>query len=179
MSRKVVYLSNAALKGKSRGTSRGECPEKRPIEEEYDLSNNEISLMKESFELLDTSGTGVVEKKDLEEILDLMKSDCLIGARMLQDLLKSDEPITLDVFIKHLQNSKGDRKTKEGVKKVFELIDNGEGKVTFDCLKNMCKELSETLTDEQIQDAIDKIAPETKSITMEQFQALLKPKKTR
>jgi Ca2+-binding EF-hand superfamily protein len=179
MSRKIVYLSNAALKGKSRGNSRGESPEKRPIEEEYDLSNNEISLIKESFELMDTKGTGVVEKKDLEEILDSIKTDCLIGARMLQDLLESDEPITLDVFIRHLQNSKGDKTTKEGIRKIFGLIDNGEGKVTFDCLKNMCKELSETLTDEDIQDAIDKIAPESKCITIEEFQALLKPKKTR
>lgn len=62
-----------------------------------------------------------------------MKTDCLIEARMLQNLLESDEPITLDVFIRHLLNSKVTEKIRKAFKKKFGLIDNGEGRVTFNC----------------------------------------------
>ncbi|OMJ85694.1 hypothetical protein SteCoe_12967 [Stentor coeruleus] len=172
-------MSNAALKGKNRGNTRGETPDKRPLEADYNLNDNDIALMKEAFELLDTTGTGVIDKSDLEGTLGAMKSDCQIGARMLDDLLNSDEPITLDVFIKHLQNSRGDKNTKEGVQKVFGLIDNGEGMLTADTLKSMLRELGESISDEQVQETIDKLAPETKCISMAQFQSLMRPGKAR
>ena len=179
MSRKSLYLSTASLKGKTRGTSRGETPDKRSIEDDFDMNDSDIALMKAVFQILDANDTGVINKTDLISTLDLLKTDCQIGTRMLQDLTTLDEEITLDVFIRHLQNTRGNKNTKEGVKRVFNLIDNGEGKITAESLKNMCKELGENMTDEQILRVLEKIAPDKKCISSEEFIALMRSTKTR
>ncbi|OMJ84940.1 hypothetical protein SteCoe_13848 [Stentor coeruleus] len=179
MSRKSLYLSAASLKGKTRGTSRGETPDKRSLEDDFDMNDSDIALMKAAFQILDTNETGVINKTDLISVLDILKTDCQIGTRMLQDLTTLDEEITLDVFIRHLQNTRGNKNTKEGVKKVFKLIDNGEGKVTVESLKNMCKELGENVSDEQIMGVLEKIDPDNKCISSEEFIALMRQTKNR
>ena len=179
MSRKSLYLSAASFKGKTRGKSRGKTPDKRSIEDDFDINDSDITLMKEAFHILDVNDTGVINKRDLISVLDLMKEDCIIGQRMLQDLSNLEEEITLDIFIRHLQKTRGNKSSKEGIQSVFNLIDNGEGKVTVESLKEMCKELGESISDEHIRDALDKISPDTKCITQDEFMTLMKPNKTR
>ncbi|OMJ78596.1 hypothetical protein SteCoe_21576 [Stentor coeruleus] len=179
MSRKSLYLSAASFKGKTRGKSRGKTPDKRLIEDDFDLADSDISLMKEAFYILDVNDTGVINKRDLISVLDIMKEDCIIGQRMLQDLSNLEEEITLDVFIRHLKKTRGNKSSKEGIQSVFNLIDNGEGKITLESLKEMCKEIGESVSDEQIRDALDKLSPDTKFISQDEFIALMKPNKSR
>ncbi|OMJ85086.1 hypothetical protein SteCoe_13673 [Stentor coeruleus] len=179
MSRKSLYLSAASFKGKTRGKSRGKTPDKRLIEDDYDINDNDISLMKEAFYILDINDAGVINKRDFISVLELMKEDCIIGQRMLQDLSSLEEDITIDIFIRHLQKKRGNKTSKEGIQSVFNLIDNGEGKVTLESLKEMCKEIGESIPDEQIRDALDKLSPDTKCITEDEFMVLMKPNKSR
>jgi len=178
MSRKSLYFSQAQFKGKSRGNSRGQTPDKRSLEDDLDMNDKDIMLMKEAFEIMDTEGTGVISKEALEATLGMLKGGCDIGEKMLKGLGDLKE-INFYEFVKHLEKSKGDPKTDEGIDSIFKLVGNEEGKIDFECLKKLCKELGDKVSDEEIQNSMEKIAPGRGYITQEEFKTLMKPRRRR
>jgi Ca2+-binding EF-hand superfamily protein len=178
MSRKSLYFSQAQYKGKSRGNSRGQTPDKRSLEDDLDMADKDIMLMKEAFDIMDTEGTGVISKEALEATLGMLKGACEIGEKMLKGLAELNE-INFYEFVNHVQNSKGDPKTNEGIDSIFKLVGNEEGKIDFESLKNLCKELGDKVSDEEIKNSIEKIAPGRGYITQEEFKTLMKPRRRR
>lgn len=179
MSRKSLYLSESQFKGKTRGNTRGKTPDKRSLDEDFEFSAKELSLIREAFEIIDTSETGVISKEDLLSILELMKGDFDIGQRMLQDLTSMNELITFDIFARHILRNRGNRHTLEGVGKIFDLIDNGKGKITVECLQNLCDTLGEHISEREIENSIKKIAPEAGYINFDEFLAVMNPNKSK
>ena len=174
MSKKNLYMSQSQFKGKSRGNERGQTPDKRALEEDLDMTDKDVLLMKEAFDLLDVEGTGVVSKATLEATLDLLKGGCEIGEKILRGLTSLDSFNFYD-FAKHVEVAKGDPNTREGVDSIFNLIGNEEGKIDFECLKKLISELGDKMSDDEIRKNIDRLAPGRGYITQEEFKKLMRP----
>ena len=69
MARRTQYYSEAANKGNTRGTGRGQSPGRRaPVKESPSrngLTEDEIEEIKEAFDLFDTDGSGTIDPKEL------------------------------------------------------------------------------------------------------------------
>jgi Ca2+-binding EF-hand superfamily protein len=171
MSRKPLYFSQSQFKGKARGNSRGRTPDKRSLTDDLDMNNSDITLMKEAFDIMDIQGSGVINKDDLSNILNLLKADCEVGEKILKGLSNLDE-INFYEFVQHVDAARGNAKTIEGCEKLFELISN-EGKIDEECLKKLCRELGEKINEDQISESIEKIASGKGFISAEEFKALM------
>lgn len=178
MSRKSLYFSQAQYKGKSRGNSRGQTPDKRNLADDLDMNDKNIMLMKEAFDIMDTEGTGIISKEALESTLSLLKDGCEVGEKILRGLADITE-INFYEFVNHVDKAKGDPKTSEGVDSIFNLVGNEEGKIDFECLKKLCKELGDKVSDEEIRNSMEKIAPGRGYITQDEFKTLMRPKRRR
>lgn len=178
MSRKPLYLSQSQFKGKARGNSRGKTPDKRSLMDDLDMNDADIKLMKEAFDIMDTSGSGVINKEDLKTTLALLQTDCLLGEKILKGLMEIDE-INFYEFVQHVDSARGNPKTKEGCSKLFDLIRNDSGQIDSACIQNLCKELGEQVSEEQINEAIQRICPGKGYITAEEFRSLMLGKRVR
>lgn len=174
MSKKTLYMSQSQFKGKSRGSERGQTPDKRSLEEDLDMTDSDVLLMKEAFDAIDVEGTGVVSKATLEATLGLLKGGCDIGEKILRGLTSLDNFNFYD-FAKHVEVAKGDPSTREGVDSIFNLIGNEEGKIDFECLKKLIMELGDKMSDDDIRSNIEKLAPGRGFITQEEFKKLMRP----
>jgi Ca2+-binding EF-hand superfamily protein len=177
-SRKSLYLSQALFKGKSRGNSRGKVPDKRDPEE--DLENKEISLLKEAFDIMDTNSTGALTKKEVEDTLEVLKYDTSqVAYRLLSVLQKlPDEKITFDTFKKLLNRAKGNCTDKLGIQRLFDLIENGDGKITAETLERLSFEVGVAVNQEIIEETLRQISPDDLYMTSEQFYKIIRSRET-
>ena len=178
MSRKPLYFSQSQFKGKARGNSRGKTPDKRSLIDDLDMNDPDIKLMKEAFDIMDTKTAGVISKDDLQSTLSLLQADCEIGEKILKGLIDIDE-INFYEFVQHVDSARGNPKTKEGCSKLFDLIRNDSGQIDSACIKNLCKELGEQVSEEQIIEAIERICPGKGFISADEFKSLMLGKRVR
>jgi Ca2+-binding EF-hand superfamily protein len=169
-------MSESQFKNKARGNEKDISPDKRDLNDDLDMSDKDILLMKEAFDALDIEGTGVVSKATLEATLGLLKEGCEIGEKMLKGLT-SLEKFDFNDFVKHIDVAKGNPRTRQGVDSIFNLIGNEEENIDFDCLKKLVVELGDTMSDEELRNNMERLAPGKGFITKEQFRRLMRPRR--
>jgi|688.fasta_scaffold447959_1 Ca2+-binding EF-hand superfamily protein len=70
---------------------------------------------------------------------------------MILDLQGKGKNINFDEFLEVIYSKLGDTRTKEGLLKIFNLYDSEQsGSIDFEKIKKVCRELGETMTDEEI-----------------------------
>lgn len=70
---------------------------------------------------------------------------------MIQDLQGKGKTVGFDDFLEVVYSKLGDTRTKEGLLKIFNLYDHQQtGVIDFEKVKKVCRELGETMTDEEI-----------------------------
>lgn len=70
---------------------------------------------------------------------------------MILDLQGKGKNINFDEFLEVIYSKLGDTRTKEGLQKIFNLYDTEQsGLIDFEKVKRVCKELGETMVDEEI-----------------------------
>lgn len=70
---------------------------------------------------------------------------------MILDLQGKGKNINFDEFLEVIYSKLGDTRTKEGLQKIFNLYDTEQsGNIDFEKVKRVCKELGETMVDEEI-----------------------------
>lgn len=70
---------------------------------------------------------------------------------MILDLQTKGKTISFDDFLEVIYSKLGDTRSKEGLLKIFNLYDADQtGVIDFEKVKRVCKELGETMTDEEI-----------------------------
>lgn len=171
MSRKPKYLSESQFRGKERGSSRGVSPGRRgPDEIEFDMDPRAVNLAKEAFDILDVDHGGSISKEELGAALSALNLDKMdVAYKMLNGLESLGDAVDFDMFLAHINGKKGNQKTKAGIQKIFELVDDGTGKITVQSLAKITADLGENMSEEQLKDCIGKVSGGKDYITPDEF----------
>lgn len=138
------------------------------------LTPAQIREAKDAFDLFDTTGTGVIEQKELKIALmtlgfDATKEDI---RRLVADL-DSSNTTTIDFndFLQLINALLPTRDARKELEEAFHLFDiDGTGKISFKNLKDVVSSMGEQLTEQEI---IEIIAEADKTgdgeITLDEF----------
>ena len=149
-----------------------------------ELSDKEKKEIKDLFDLFIINDSGTINPK---EILELMKSlgydsnnseickiiedlDKKIEKKNKKNKIKKEE-ISFDELVDEINNILGDKKSKRGIKKFFDIF-NGKpnsDKITFDTLKKISEELGENMSDEDLEYMLFKASENGNEITFKEF----------
>ena len=155
-------------------------------EESYSYSDIHPELLKtikQAFNFFDTNGTGKINPKEIKYALEYLKQDeqnptvyQLIS--LLNETEDSKEGITLDEFIKSIYKKLGDSKTKNGIKRLFEMFkdDPNNDSIDLDSLKKISTQLGEDLNDEDLEEMMQRISKGTNRINFERFYDIINEK---
>ena len=149
-------------------------PGRRGPDEELDMDPRAVSLAKEAFDLLDADHSGTISKEELNtalSALDLGPVD--VAYKMLNGLETLGDLVDFDMFLAHINAKKGNQKNKAGIQKIFELVDDGTGKITVISLQKIIADIGDNMTEEQVRDCIAKVSGGKEFITPDEFFLLM------
>ena len=106
----------------------GPSPPKKQPERPVGLTEDEIEEIREAFNLFDTDGSGTIDPKELKaamQSLGFENKNPTIYA-MIADLEKAagGGDIDFDTFLDAITSKLGDKETRGGIAKIFELFDD-------------------------------------------------------
>ena len=145
------------------------------------LSENEVNSITDSFQTFCTNDEG---KLNIKECLKMMES---IGLHLKEprtysfiknlDTKENEERggITVNELIDALQNHVGNKNSKEGVRKIFELFldDPNADTITLDNFKKISRQYGLNYTREQIKDMLERSSKSGNEITFDEFYDLI------
>ena len=148
------------------------------------LSNEEVDEIKQAFDLFDTNGTGKIDPKELKaamQSLGFVSKNPTIYT-LIADL---DTPeaaknggVNFDDFVGSINNKLGDKESKEGIHRIFELFidDPNADTITLSSLKKISKELGENMSDEELKDMLERASKNGVELTFEEFYDIMTKK---
>ena len=90
------------------------------------LTDEEIEEIKEAFTMFDTNGNGTIDPKELKAAMNSLgfekKSPTVY--EMICDLEQMGNEVDFDEFLESISNKLGNRETKEGINRIFDLFDD-------------------------------------------------------
>ena len=124
------------------------------------LTEDEIEEIKEAFDLFDTDGSGSIDPKELRAAMQSLGFEAKNQTiyQMITDLDKNKSGnIDFEEFLDMMTARMSDKDTREDINKVFRLFDDDtSGSVTIRNLRRVARELGETMTDEELQEMIER-----------------------
>ena len=119
------------------------------------LTDDEIQEIKEAFDLFDTDKSGTIDPSEVQAALASLGSDrSPTITRLLSGLNELGGAIGFDQFLAHVSERLGNRTTRAGIQRIFELFDEGDvGTISVVNLKRVAKELGESMTEEEIMES--------------------------
>ena len=92
------------------------------------LSTEEVDEIKQAFDLFDTNGTGKIDPKELKAAMQSLGFDSK-NPTIFQLIADLDTPeaaknggIDFDNFVEAINNKLGDKESKEGIRRIFDLF---------------------------------------------------------
>merc|ERR1711865_583999 len=142
--------------------------------------------IKEAFDLFDQDGTGTIDAKELKVALRALgfepKKEEL--KKLVSDLDKRDDKSgqqrqegTLDFneFLEIMTAKMSEKDSKESIQKAFQLFKGPSGKISFDDLRAVAKELGEMMSDEELQEMIREAdKDEDNEVSEEEFMRIIR-----
>ena len=174
---KAKYFSESANKGAQRGAAKGAPPAKR-TPEAAGLTEDEVNEIKAAFDLFDNDGSGTIAPAEVSAALASLGSDRSASFfRLLDGISELGAEITFDQFLNHVTERLGNRHSKEGIQHIFELFDHdGSGAIDVAKMKRVAKELGESMTAEELEAAIQRVAGGKSEINVDDFYAVMTKK---
>ena len=124
------------------------------------LTEDEIEEIKEAFDLFDTDGSGSIDPKELRAAMQSLGFEAKNQTiyQMITDLDKNKSGnIDFEEFLDMMTARMSDKDTREDVNKVFRLFDDDtSGSITIRNLRRVARELGETMTDEELQEMVER-----------------------
>ncbi|CAK9101052.1 unnamed protein product [Durusdinium trenchii] len=126
-----------------------------------ELKDEQKAEIKEAFDLFDTDGTGTIEAKELKVALRALgfepKKEEL--KKLVSDLDKSGSShgqgmLDFNEFLEIMTAKMSEKDSKEQIVKAFQLFKGPTGKISFEDLKAVARELGENMSDEELQEMI-------------------------
>ena len=121
---------------------------------------DEIEEIKEAFDLFDSDGSGTIDPKELTAAMVQLGFDAKNQTiyQMVEDLDSDGSgAIDFDEFLDMMTARLTDKDSREEIDKIFNLFDSEKkGKLSVKDLKRMAKELGETMTDDELNELIER-----------------------
>ena len=148
------------------------------------LSTEEVDEIKQAFDLFDTNGTGKIDPKELKAAMQSLGFDSE-NPTIYQLIADLDTPeaeknggINFDDFVDAINDKLGDKESKEGIRRIFDLFidDPNADTITLSSLKKISKELGENMSDEELKDMLERASKNGVELTFEEFYDIMTKK---
>lgn len=121
------------------------------------LTDEEIEEIKEAFTMFDTNGNGTIDPKELKAAMNSLgfekKSPTVY--EMICDLENMGNEIDFDDFLEAISNKLGNRETRDGINRIFDLFDDDKsGSINLNNIKRVAKELGETMSIDELKEML-------------------------
>mmetsp|Transcript_25647 Transcript_25647/g.59272 ORF Transcript_25647/g.59272 Transcript_25647/m.59272 type:complete len:176 (-) Transcript_25647:91-618(-) len=147
--------------GMSRGRAGGAAPRRKLNYEKPGLTEDEIEEIREAFNLFDTDGSGMIDPRELKAAMQSLgfetKNPTIFN--MIADLDQDGSGTNIDFeeFLDAITKKLGDKESKDGIFKIFDLFDDDNTKtISLKNLKRVAKELGETMSEEELREMIER-----------------------
>ena len=143
------------------------------------LTEDEIEEIREAFSMFDTNGTGRIDPKELKAAMHSLgfekKSPTVY--EMICDLEAEGGEVDFDLFLDAISNKLGNRETKDGIERIFDLFDDDRtGSINFNNIKRVAKDLGETMTNDELREMLQRASTNGEEITKEDFYMIMMKK---
>jgi Ca2+-binding EF-hand superfamily protein len=143
------------------------------------LTEDEISKIKDTFDLLDTQGTEHFYPKDFVSLMEsngIHEKEPFIYSIIKE--LDTEEAekngISFDTLINVINDKLGHKKDKEGIKKIFDLFkDEKSDTINLLALKKAGNKYGQKMTNEQYKLLIEKASKNGNEITFDDFYKIM------
>ena len=139
--------------------------------ERLGLSEAEIEEIREAFSMFDTDGSGKIDPKELKAAMHSLGFDKKSATvyEMICDMEELGREVDFDDFLDSISNKLGNRETREGIDRIFDLFDEEKkGVISLKNLKKIAKELGETIDDSELQEMIERADTDNDGLVSEE-----------
>ena len=152
--------------------------------EKSGLSNDEVDEIRQAFDLFDTNGTGKIDPKELKAAMQSLGFDSknptiytLIADLDTPEAAKNGG-VNFDDFVGSINNKLGDKESKEGIHRIFELFidDPNVDTITLSSLKKIAQELGENMSAEELKDMLERASANGTELTFDEFYEIMTKK---
>ena len=152
--------------------------------EKSGLSNDEVDEIRQAFDLFDTNGTGKIDPKELKAAMQSLGFDTknptiytLIADLDTPEAAKNGG-VNFDDFVGSINNKLGDKESKEGIHRIFELFidDPNADTITLSSLKKIAQELGENMSAEELKDMLERASKNGVELTFDEFYDIMTKK---
>ena len=146
-----------------------------------ELTEEQKQEIKEAFDLFDTDGSGLIDPKELKAAMQSLgfESKNPTIYQMIADLDTQENVggINFDHFLDAITAKLGNKETKEGIARIFDLFDDDKsGTINLHNLRRVAKELGETMSTEELKEMLERAASNGDEITFEDFYFIMTKK---
>ena len=148
------------------------------------LSSEEVDEIRQAFDLFDTNGSGKIDPKELKAAMQSLGFDSK-NPTIFELIADLDTPaatknrgIDFDNFTTSINDKLGDKESKEGVKRIFELFvdDPNSNSITLNSLKKISRELGENMSAEELKDMLERASSNGSELTFDEFYEIMTKK---
>ena len=152
--------------------------------EKSGVSNHEVDEIRQAFDLFDTNGTGKIDPKELKAAMQSLGFDSknptiytLIADLDTPEAAKNGG-VNFDDFVGSINNKLGDKESKEGIHRIFELFidDPNADTITLSSLKKIAQELGENMSAEELKDMLERASANGTELTFDEFYEIMTKK---
>ena len=148
-------MSKKVVKGKEPAKSQSKKPAA-----DIKLTEDEVKDCKEAFDLFDLDNSGTVDPKEVQAALNSLGRDQSPTIfRLLAGIEELGAEIDFESFLGHVNDRLGNRESRDGVQRILDLFDaEGTGNITLKALTRVARELGESMTEEELAHALERIS---------------------
>ena len=109
--------------------------------------------LKHTFEVFDEDGSGTIDPVEINKVLEELGLDRRnpFVLSLINGLKEKNKPISFEEFLDIIASRVGETRTKDGLRRVFGLLDqNEDGHLEFEEIKRGLKLINEFMNDEDI-----------------------------
>ncbi|CAI2382071.1 unnamed protein product [Moneuplotes crassus] len=159
----------------------GKAPIQRKVFEKPGLTEDEIEEIREAFNLFDTDGSGTIDPKELKAAMESLgfenKNPTIYQMIADLDTSGSSSGIDFDQFLDAITTRLGNRETKEGIYRIFQLFDDdNSNSINLTNLRRVSKELGETMGMDELREMLERAASNGEEISFDDFYFIMTKK---
>ena len=158
-------------------------PVKKKIERPG-LSQDEVDEIRQAFDLFDTQQTGKIDPKELKAAMQSLGFDTK-NPTIFQMISELDTPdsqkkggIDFDSFVEAINNKLGDKETKDGIRRIFNLFidDPQQETITLSSLRRIARELGEQMSNDELKDMLERASSNGTELNFDEFYDIMTKK---